>query len=73
MRLDHLLSKENIFLKKILFIFQCVTLFWGYSSVWLERLPCTQEVRSSSLLISTIIFFKILVDSKYKNSTLKNI
>ncbi len=26
---------------------------WGYSSVWLERLPCKQEVRSSTLLTST--------------------
>ena len=28
---------------------------WGRSSVWLERLPVTQEVASSSLVVPAII------------------
>ena len=30
--------------------------YWGCSSVWLERLPVTQEVASSSLVTPAIIY-----------------
>ena len=37
-----------------------VLFIWGYSSVWLERLPCKQEVRSSTLLTSTTEVMRII-------------
>ena len=66
MRLDHLLSREKLVYCLVLRVHLSKKCLSGGVAQLGEHLPCTQGVRSSSLLISTIKTFYCTLKTAYQ-------